>query len=74
MGLPRPGEIFENYKIIMVLGQGGMGQVFLAEDIKLSRKVALKFLGSGEYKMYPKALHRNQSHQTNAELAGRSPR
>src|SRR5271155_3156735 len=38
------GTLLNHYRVLKRLGAGGMGEVFLAEDTKLHRNVALKVL------------------------------
>ena len=45
---PHPGVRINQYEIIKLLGEGGMGSVFLARDLRLGRRVAIKFLQSNQ--------------------------
>jgi serine/threonine protein kinase len=37
-----PGTMVDSFKVARLIGRGGMGEVYLARDMKLGRKVALK--------------------------------
>jgi len=53
------GETISHYRVIRRLGAGGMGEVYEAEDLRLGRRVALKFL-SDVLTKDPQALERFQ--------------
>ncbi len=42
--LIRPGDTVDQFEVVRLLGRGGMGEVYLARDTGLGRKVALKVL------------------------------
>src|SRR5437763_1628531 len=39
-----PGTLVDHFKLLKLLARGGMGEVYLARDTRLGRKVALKLV------------------------------
>jgi serine/threonine protein kinase len=47
---PHPGVRINQYELIKMIGEGGMGSVYMARDLRLGRRVAIKFLQSNQNK------------------------
>jgi len=55
-----PGTMVDHFKVIRLAGRGGMGEVYLARDTKLGRKVALKLVQAdalGDERAVERFLH-----------------
>ncbi len=53
---PHPGVRINQYEMIKMIGEGGMGTVFLARDLRLGRRVAIKFLQASNDEMTQRFL------------------
>lgn len=66
--LPVERVIAQRYRLERVLGQGGMGQVYLARDTRLQRDVALKVLNARLFDDYAARRRFEREAQTSAQL------
>ncbi|MCM8531970.1 MAG: serine/threonine protein kinase, partial [Lentisphaeraceae bacterium] len=58
-----PGMVISHFRLEKMLGEGGMGVVYLAEDITLNRKVAIKFMHKSMLASLPTQELREQVEQ-----------
>jgi len=63
------GRKIDHFQVLSLLGRGGMGEVYLAEDVMLGRKVALKFLPA-EFTSDADRLRRFEQEAKNASALG----
>jgi serine/threonine protein kinase len=58
---PQPGVRINQYETIGMIGRGGMSSVFLARDLRLGRRVAIKFLQSNQPELTQRFLAEAQA-------------
>ena len=60
-----PGQKIDRYEVVSLIGRGGMGEVYLATDEKLNRRIALKLLPAN----YTRDKYRLRLFQQEAQAA-----
>jgi serine/threonine-protein kinase len=68
---PQPGSPGSRYRLLQKLGKGAMGEVFLMEDTKLDRKVAIKTIRPDVDMSSRQAIEMRQRFVREAQTAGR---
>ncbi len=68
---PQPGSPGSRYRLLQKLGKGAMGEVFLMEDAKLDRKVAIKTIRPDVDMSSRQAIEMRQRFVREAQTAGR---
>ena len=67
----KPGTHLGRYEIASLIGEGGMGEVYLARDPKINRDVAIKVLPAAFSEDSERLLRFEQEAQVVADVAGK---
>jgi tRNA A-37 threonylcarbamoyl transferase component Bud32/tetratricopeptide (TPR) repeat protein len=67
--LPRPGGMVGRYRLLQIVGRGGMGEVYAAHDPELDRKIAIKVMRADTYPDEIEAARMMREAQTIAKLS-----
>jgi CHASE2 domain-containing sensor protein/tRNA A-37 threonylcarbamoyl transferase component Bud32 len=68
---PQPGSPGSRYRLVQNLGKGAMGEVFLMDDLKLDRKVAIKTIRPDVEMSSREAIEMRQRFVREAQTAGK---
>ncbi len=64
------GETISHYRLLSLIGEGGMGVVYVAEDMHLGRRVAVKFPLTGADEKHYRARFLREARAAGCETVG----